>query len=135
MSKMIDEFKAFALKGNLVDLAVAVILGLAFNAVVQSLVGDVVMQVIAALVGEPDFSELQFGLGDAEIRYGAFLTALFNFLLIAFVLFMIVKAVNRATRPQEEPPAVHECPFCKTNIPMTASRCPACTSQLEATPA
>jgi large conductance mechanosensitive channel len=133
MSKLIDEFKAFALKGNLVDLAVAVILGIAFNAVVQSLVNDVVMQIIAAIIGEQDFSTLQFGIGDAEIRYGKFLTAVINFLLIAFVLFVVVKAVNRATRRQEEPPSVHECPFCKTNIPITASRCPACTSQLEAT--
>jgi large conductance mechanosensitive channel len=136
MRRLIDEFKAFALRGNLVDLAVAVILGLAFNAVVLSLVNDVFLQIVAAIVGEPDFSELSIDIGEGrdrtEILYGSFLTALINFLLVAFVLFLVVKAVNRATRRQEEPPSVRECPYCKTNVPVTATRCSACTSQLEA---
>jgi large conductance mechanosensitive channel len=134
MSKLMEEFKAFALKGNFVDLAVAVILGLAFNLVVQSLVNDVVMPLVAAIIGQPDFNSLTVQIGDSLIYYGVFLTTLVNFLLIAFVLFMIVKAVNRATRRREEPPSVHECPFCKTNIAVTASRCPACTSELGGVP-
>jgi large conductance mechanosensitive channel len=83
---MIREFKEFALKGNLVELAVAFVLGLAFAAVVTSLVDDVIMQLVAAIVGKPDFSDLTFSIGDGEIRYGAFLTAPVTFLIIAFVL-------------------------------------------------
>ena len=139
MRKLIDEFKAFALRGNLIDVAVAFILGLAFNAVVQSLVNDVLLQVVAAIFGQPDFSKLAIVVGDepneTAIKYGALLTAAINFLLIAFVLFVVVKVVNQATRRREEPPSVHECPYCKTNIPVSATRCPACTSQLEAAPA
>ena len=136
MKKLIAEFKAFALRGNLIDVAIAFILGIAFNSVVQSLVNDVFLQTIAALFGEPDFSTLAIVVGEGEdktrILYGSFLTALVNFLLIALVLFFTVKAVNRATRRKEEPPAVRECPYCKTNIPETATRCPACTSELVA---
>jgi large conductance mechanosensitive channel len=129
---MLSEFKKFALRGNVVELAVAVILGLAFNAVIQSLVDDVLMNIIAAAVGEPDFSELTFQLGDAVIRYGAFLTAVVNFILIALALFLVVKAMNRIMGKEEEPPKMAECPFCKTSIPVNATKCPACTSQLQA---
>lgn len=132
---MISEFKKFALRGNVVELAVAVILGLAFNAVIQSLVDDVLMNIIAAAVGEPDFSELTFELGDAIIRYGAFLTAVVNFILIALALFLVVKAMNRILGKEEEPPKMAECPFCKTSIPVNATKCSACTSQLQAQPA
>jgi large conductance mechanosensitive channel len=129
---MFQEFKKFALRGNLVELAVAVILGLAFNTVVQSLVDDILMNLIAAGVGEPDFSRLTFTLGSAEIRYGAFLTALVNFVLVAFALFLIVKAMNRLAGRTGEPPEMAECPFCKTSIPVNATRCPACTTELRA---
>jgi large conductance mechanosensitive channel len=129
---MLTEFKKFALRGNVVELAVAVILGLAFNAVVQSLVDDVLMNIIAAAVGKPDFSDLTFQIGDAVIRYGDFLTAIVNFILIAFALFLVVKALNRMMGAREEPPKMAECPFCKTSIPVTATKCPACTSQLQA---
>ena len=129
---MLTEFKKFALRGNVVELAVAVILGLAFNAVVQSLVDDVLMNIIAAAVGKPDFSDLTFRIGDAVIRYGDFLTAVVNFILIAFALFLVVKALNRMMGAREEPPKMAECPFCKTSIPVTATKCPACTSQLQA---
>jgi large conductance mechanosensitive channel len=129
---MLSEFKKFALRGNVVELAVAVILGLAFNAVIQSLVDDVLMNIIAAAVGEPDFSELTFQLGDAEIRYGEFITAVVNFILIALALFLVVKAMNRFMGKEDEPPKMAECPFCKTSIPVNATKCPACTSQLQA---
>jgi large conductance mechanosensitive channel len=127
---MLREFKKFALRGNVVELAVAVILGLAFNTVVQSLVDDILLNLIAAAVGEPDFSELTFNLGDAVIRYGAFLTAVVNFVLVAIALFLIVKAFNRLAGAEDEPPKMAECPFCKTSVPVNATRCPACTSQL-----
>jgi large conductance mechanosensitive channel len=129
---MLTEFKKFALRGNVVELAVAVILGLAFNAVVQSLVDDVLMNIIAAAVGEPDFSDLTFQIGDAVIRYGDFLTAVVNFIVIALALFLVVRALNRMMGAREEPPKMAECPFCKTSIPVTATKCPACTSQLQA---
>jgi large conductance mechanosensitive channel len=132
---MIQEFKKFALRGNVVELAVAVILGLAFNAVIQSLVDDVLMNLIAAAVGQPDFSRLTFRLGEAVIRYGDFITAVVNFLLIAFALFLVVKAINKMMGKEDEPPKMAECPFCKTSIPVNATKCPACTSTLQAQPA
>ena len=104
MKNLLDEFKESALKGNLIELAVAFILGLAFSAVVLSLVNDVVLQIIAAIVGQPSFDELTINLNDSAIRYGAFLTTLINFLLIAFVLFLIVRRVNRLQRPSQEAP-------------------------------
>ena len=131
---MIKEFKTFALRGNLLELAVAFILGIAFAAVVQALVNDVLMQLIAAAVGRPDFSELTFDLSGTPIRYGEFLTALVIFLLIAFVLFLIVRAANRALHPRgapPEPPKTRECPYCFTPIALEATRCCACTSQVE----
>lgn len=101
---MIQEFRDFINRGNVVDLAVAVILGIAFGLVVQSLVDDVLMQIIAAVVGEPDFSSLTFDLGDATVGYGAFLTAIVNFLLIAVALFFVVKGINSmsSVRRREE---------------------------------
>ena len=99
---MIQEFKDFVNRGNVVDLAVAVVLGAAFGAVVTSFTDDILMQIIAVIVGEPDFSSLTIDLNDSVIRYGAFLTAVINFLLIAFGVFLIVKAINAAQRPAEE---------------------------------
>jgi large conductance mechanosensitive channel len=127
---MLKEFRDFALRGNLIELAVAVILGLAFNAVVQSLVDDVLMNLIAAILGRPDFSNLTVRLGEGEIGYGAFLTAVVNFILIAFVLFLVVRALNRLAARREEAPEQVQCPFCKTSIPVEATRCPACTSDI-----
>jgi large conductance mechanosensitive channel len=99
---VIREFKEFINRGNVLDLAVAVVLGAAFGAVVTSFVDDVLMQVIAALGGQPDFSALTIDIGDGVIRYGAFLTSVISFLIIAFAVFLIVKAVNSLRRPQEE---------------------------------
>jgi large conductance mechanosensitive channel len=132
MTKILDEFKTFAFRGNLLDLAAAVILGLAFNTVVQALVDGVIMPVIAAIVGRPDFDELTIGLGDAEILYGTFLTAVVNFLLVAFALFLVVRTVNRIMLPANPPsPTTRECPHCFTAVAEAATRCPACTSGLE----
>jgi large conductance mechanosensitive channel len=127
---VLREFKKFALRGNVVELAVAVILGLAFNAVIQSLVNDVLLNLVAAALGEPDFSQLTFTVNDAVIRYGAFITAVVNFLLVALALFLVVRAMNRVMGTREEPPKMAECPFCKTSVPVAATRCPACTSEL-----
>jgi large conductance mechanosensitive channel len=130
---MLKEFKAFALRGNVVELAVAVILGLAFNAVIQSFANDVLMALIGGIFGQPNFANLSVQVGDAVVAYGAFINAVVNFLIIAFALFLAVKAINRAMGvPRDEAPKNRECPFCKTSIPVAASRCAACTSEVEA---
>ena len=131
---MLKEFKEFALRGNVLDLAVAVILGIAFGAVITALVDGILMNLIAALVGQPDFSDLSFSVNGTPILYGAFLSAVVNFLIVAFALFLVIKAVNRVTaarRPEAEGPTVRECPFCLTTIPTRASRCSACTSEVQ----
>ncbi len=102
---MIQEFKDFINRGNVLDLAVAVVLGAAFGAVVTSFVDDVLMQLIAAVVGEPDFSSLTLDLGDSDVLYGSFLTAVISFLLIALGVFIVVKAVNALKREKAEEPA------------------------------
>ena len=126
---MLKEFREFALKGNLLELAVAFVLGLAFAAVVTSFVDDIIMQLIAAIVGKPDFSNLTFSIGDGVIRYGSFLTALVTFLIIAWVLFLIVKAVQQML-PE---PKVNErdCPHCLSSIPIGASACAFCTRDVQ----
>lgn len=129
---MLREFKAFALRGNVIELAVAVILGLAFNAVVQSFANDILMALIGGIFGQPNFAILSVRIGDAVITYGAFINAVVNFLIIALALFLIVKVMNRAMGVRrDEPPKNRECPFCRTSIPVAASRCAACTSEVE----
>ena len=131
---MWKEFKEFAFKGNLVDLAVAFILGAAFTTLVQSVVKDLITPVIAAAGGQPDFGALRLSIGRAEIAYGSFLNAVLNFLLVAAVLFMVVKAALRVQRrPQERGiPEVKTCPHCLEAIPKAATRCKYCTSELTA---
>lgn len=143
---MWKEFKDFIAKGNLVDIAVAFIMGAAFGALVKSFVFDIIMPVIGKLVGNVDFANLYINLsgtpypsaqaareaGAAAIYYGAFVNNLINFLIIALVMFLIVKAVMRMKRPKEAPaPTTKECPYCKMQIPISATRCPYCTAQLE----
>ena len=94
MGKLLKDFRDFVMRGNVLDLAVAVILGIAFNALVNSLVNDVLMQIIAAIVGKPNFNDLTFTIGDGVIYYGRFITALINFLIIAFALFLVVRAFS-----------------------------------------
>lgn len=133
---MVKEFKAFAMKGNILELATAFILGVAFAAVVNSLVDDVIMNLIAAIVGEPDFTGLTWTVGDGVIRYGSFLTVLASFLLVAFAMFMIVKAVSRAMHPgghTPEAPTLRDCPYCLSEVPVRARRCSHCTSKLPQT--
>lgn len=132
---MIREFRDFLLRGNVIDLAVAVVIGAAFGAVVTSFVADVLTPLLG-LIGVPDFSTLSFEAGDATVSYGVFLNALISFLLVAAaIFFFVVKPMNalaarRAAREPGEAPTTKPCPFCATDIPMGATRCPHCTSQL-----
>jgi large conductance mechanosensitive channel len=115
-----------------VELAVAVILGLAFNAVVQSFANDILMALVGGIFGEPNFATINAQVGEAVVAYGAFIYAVVNFLIIALALFLAVKAINRAMGvPKDEQPKNRECPFCRMSIPVAASRCAACTSEVE----
>ena len=127
------DFKAFLLRGNLVDLAVAVVVGVAFGAVVTAFVGDLITPLIAAIAGKPDFSSLTFTINHSTFRYGDFLNALISFVIIAAaVFFAVVKPVNAlmARRKQEEP-ATRACPHCLSEIPVAASVCSSCTRDVQ----
>ena len=146
---MLKEFKEFAIKGNAIDLAIGVIMAVAFGAVITSLVGDVMMPPIGKLLGGVDFSNLFLVLGGgdyptfkaakdagaATVNYGVFLNTVINFLIVAFVMFMLVRVMNRLKREQPAPPVAlitKDCPFCATAIPIKATRCPHCTSAFDA---
>lgn len=129
----LQDLKAFLLRGNVVDLAVAVVIGAAFGAVVTSFVNDILMQFIAAIFGQPNFSALSFGLGDSEIHYGSFLNAVITFVIIgAAVFYVVVVPVNALNaRYKKEPPpdpSVKKCPECLSDIPAPARRCAFCAS-------
>lgn len=130
---MIREFRDFITRGNLVEIAVGLVLALAFAAVVTSFVTDIVTPIIAAIVGQPDFGQLKIDIGDSAIFYGRFLNALITFVIVAFVMFLIVKAYNRMTAPKAV--TTKPCPYCKTDVAIDATRCSSCTSQLESAPA
>ena len=142
---MVKEFKEFILRGNVVDLAIAVIIGAAFTAVVNSLVKDIFMPIIGYALGGVDFTSMFIVLGGgtyaslkaaqdagaATINYGVFINAIITFLLVALILFFVVKGINKLKKePVPAPPNTKECPHCLTTIPDKATRCPACTSQL-----
>jgi large conductance mechanosensitive channel len=134
--KFIQEFKDFISRGNVMDLAVAVIIGAAFSAIVSSLVNDLVTPLLSLVTGGIDFGHLtiKFGEGDTapEFHYGNFLQALINFLVISFVVFLLVKAINALLRKKkEEAPPTKTCPFCAEEIPAVAVRCPSCTTILD----
>jgi len=146
---MLDEFKKFVAKGNVLDLGVAVIMGAAFGAIVTSLVNDVVMPPIGLVLGHVDFKELFLPLNGQSypslaaaktaaapvIAYGAFLNTVINFLIIAFVIFLVVRSASKLQRKPEPAPAApttKDCAYCCTAIPIQAKRCPNCTSQLGA---
>ncbi|HJS19589.1 MAG TPA: large conductance mechanosensitive channel protein MscL [Anaerolineales bacterium] len=126
---MLKEFRDFVVRGNVIDLAVAVILGAAFGKIVTSLVNDILMPLIGILMGGVNVSELSYQVGNAVVMYGAFLQAIIDFLVIAFVIFMIVRSINRMKAPAAAP-VTKDCPHCFTAIPLQATRCPNCTSQL-----
>jgi large conductance mechanosensitive channel len=148
MKKFMDEFKAFAMRGNVLDLAVGIIMGVAFGSIVNSLVKDIIMPPIGVLLGDVDFSSLYINLsgkdydslkaaqdaGAATINYGLFINTVINFIIVALAVFILVKQVNRfMPKPEEKPapPATKECPYCASSISAKATRCPNCTSQLE----
>jgi len=127
---MLAEFKRFVMRGNLLELAVAFIMGVAFATVVTAF-ATIVLSLIAAVFGaEVSFDHLTFTVNDTPIPYGAFLTAVVSFLIIAWVLFLLVKAYNRLNTPTEEATKTKPCDYCQTEIPIKAVRCPNCTSQL-----
>lgn len=134
MKKFLEEFKVFALKGNVMDLAVGVIIGGAFQAIVTSLVGDIISPIIG-IFASTDFSNLIATVNGSEIKYGAFITAIINFIIMAFIIFCIVKGLNKlAERKKKEEanePTEKTCPFCQSTISIKATRCPHCTSALE----
>jgi large conductance mechanosensitive channel len=132
---MLREFKQFLLRGNLVDLAVAVVVGVAFGAVVTSFVGNIITPLIAAIIGKPDFSNLTFTINHSTFRYGAFINSLISFVVIATVVFfLVIKPVNafmrRSGMAPSSDPKMKDCPECLTEIPEKARRCPHCTSSL-----
>jgi large conductance mechanosensitive channel len=142
---MWKEFKEFVARGNVIDLAVGVVLGGAFGKIVSSLVNDIIMPPIGMVLGSVDFADLFINLsggtypslaaaqeaGAVTINYGAFLNTIIEFLIVAFALFFLISQVNRLQRPTPEPaPATKQCPYCFTQIPVQATRCPNCTSQL-----
>lgn len=136
MKAFMKEFKEFAMRGNVMDMAVGVIIGGAFGAIITALVDNIITPIIGAVLGGVDFSGLAITVGKAQIGYGAFIQAVIDFLIVAFCIFCMLKAVNKALdakKKEEEPaaPTTKECPFCKTEIAIGATRCPNCTSVLE----
>jgi large conductance mechanosensitive channel len=129
---MFKEFKAFVLRGNVLDLAVGVIIGGAFGKIVASLVTDILTPIIGLVIGGVDFSGMVFTFRNATITYGVFLNNVIDFLVIAFVIFMIIKAANAAKKPAPAAdPVTKECPYCFSTIPIKATRCPNCTSEIK----
>lgn len=144
---MWKEFKAFVMRGNVLDMAVGIIIGVAFGKVVSSLVNDVLMPPIGKLLGNVDFSNFFVALstqsfatvadakkaGVATIAYGTFINTVIEFLIVAFAVFLLIKSVNRfMPKPAAPPATTKDCGYCKMSIPLTATRCPHCTSQLSA---
>jgi large conductance mechanosensitive channel len=127
---MLKEFREFAIRGNVVDLAVAVIIGGAFGKIITSLVNDVLMPLIGLALGGISFSEQAIVFGNAVIKWGAFVQSVIDFIIIAFVIFLIIRAMNRFKRTEPTTPTTKECPHCYTTISLKATRCPNCTSPL-----
>ena len=146
---MFREFREFAMRGNVVDLAVGIIIGAAFGKIITSLVNDIIMPPVGLLLGRVDFSNLFINLsgqpyaslaeakaaGAPTINYGIFLNNVIDFVIVAFAIFLLVRFINRLSRQPEAAPVApntRECPFCLSSIPLRATRCPQCTSTLQA---
>jgi large conductance mechanosensitive channel len=142
---MWTEFKAFAMRGNVLDMAVGIIIGAAFGRIITSLVSDILMPPIGLILGKVDFSSLFLNISGksyatlaeakaanaATINYGLFLNTLIDFVIVAFVIFLLVRQVNRWNKPAPAPePTTKDCPYCVSAIPIKATRCPNCTSEL-----
>ena len=153
---MLKEFKEFAMRGNVVDMAVGIIIGAAFGTIVKSLVADIIMPPIGLLLGNVDFSNLFIVLkqgatagpfatiaeaqkaGAVTINYGVFANTIISFLIVAFAVFLLIRAINKLQREEEAPPeepTTKDCPHCLSTIPIKATRCGHCTSELSAEPA
>ena len=135
MKGFMEEFKEFISKGNVMDMAVGVIIGGAFGKIVSSLVENILMPLIGILLGGVNFSDLSATVGNAEVKYGIFLQSVFDFLIIAFVIFVMIKQISKVTdkfkkEEKEVEPTEKVCPFCKSTIAIDATRCPHCTSEL-----
>ncbi len=142
---MLKEFKEFAMRGNVLDLAVGIIIGGAFGKIITSLVNDIIMPPIGLLLGKVDFSNLFVSLtgekyanlaaaqeaGAPTLNYGLFINTVLDFLIVAFVIFLLIRQVNRLQKPAPAAVSEKDCPFCQTAIPVKATRCPHCTSMLE----
>ncbi len=151
---MLKEFKEFALKGNIMDMAIGVIIGGAFQKIVTSLVNDIIMPAISIFTGKVDFSDLVFTVGNSSIKYGSFITTIVDFLIIAFSIFIAIRTINKlndrakqdldkmskksklfkSKKKKEEPipePTTKVCPYCLSEINIKATRCPHCTSELK----
>jgi large conductance mechanosensitive channel len=129
---MLKEFRDFAVRGNVLDLAIAVIIGGAFGKIVGSLVNDLITPIIGLVMGGVNFAELSITVGGAVIKWGSFIQAVIDFIIIAFVIFLIVRAANfKRKAPPPAAPTTKECPYCFTAIPIPATRCPYCTSELK----
>ena len=147
---MFKEFKEFAMRGNMIDMAVGIIIGAAFGTIVASLVNDVIMPPIGMLLGNVDFADLFVVLregsvagpyvslaaakeaGAVTLNYGAFINTIINFLIVAFAIFLLIRNINRLKRPVPAgAPTTKECPFCLSAIPLKATRCPSCTSDVK----
>ena len=146
--KMLKEFREFAMRGNVLDMAIGVIIGTAFGKIITSLVNDILMPPIGLLLGKVDFTNLFVSLserhyerlveakaaGAATLNYGVFLNTVIDFIIVAFVIFLLVRQVNRIKRREEVPPAMpitKDCPYCFSSISIKATRCPQCTSELK----
>ena len=146
---MLKEFKAFAMRGNVLDMAIGIVIGVAFGKIVTSFVNDVVMPPIGLLLGKVDFSNLFIDLsgksyatlaeakaaGAATVKYGVFLNTVIDFIIVAFAIFLLVRQINRMKRQEEAapaPPTTKECPYCLSSIAINATRCSHCTSEVKA---
>jgi large conductance mechanosensitive channel len=147
---MLEEFREFAMRGNVVDMAVGIIIGGAFGTIVKSLVDDVMMPAVGLLLGRVDFSNLFFTLaegnpagpyaslaqakaaGATTLAYGLFLNNVVSFVIVAFAVFLLIRAMNRLRKPPEAEVVTRECPLCFSTIPIRATRCPHCTAQIPA---
>lgn len=135
MKKLLQEFKTFALRGNVMDLAVGVLIGGAFQGIVGSLTENIINPILG-MAGNANFDQYMITIGDATIKYGAFLTSVVNFIIMAFIVFALVKGMNKLATLGKKPetpaaPTTKTCPYCRTEIALDATRCPHCTSALE----
>ena len=128
---MLKEFKEFIARGNVIDMAIGIIMGSAFTAIVKSLVDDILMPIVSGLTAGVNYEDITVDIAGASLKLGNFINAIISFIIIAFVMFLLVKGLNARHTDEKEEPAEKECPFCKSSIPLEASRCPHCTSKLD----